>query len=397
MNDFDDIRSYKDDEVYSTLKSLQQDSEFCRVMCQLAVSYVPTGFKTLVAWLFPIGWRWRWRQLISTIHNIEEFQNAIKAQLIKALGKSSTGYSCSGLDRLDNQQRYLFICNHRDIAMDPAMVNLMLYDNDMPTLHIAIGDNLLSKPFAEKIMRLNKSFIVRRNVQGSRKLLMELKRLSAYISHLLQVEKGNVWLAQREGRAKDGIDKTEEAIIKMLLLSRDKKVSLQENLQQLSIVPVAIAYEWDPCDIEKANSLVVEREQGYYEKQSHEDIKTIGLGITGNKGHIHVGFGTPLTGDFASTAEVAEALDVQIMSEYRLYPSNYAACELLQISIDNLPWARPADAQIDQAKTRLSEKMQGLSDTVQQQLLESYANPITNKLRYSKPLNDLNHSNKDDS
>ena len=378
--EFDDIRSYRDDEVYSTLKSLQQDKEFCRVMCQLAMSYVPTGFKTIVGWLFPIGWRWRWRQLTSTIHSIDEFQSAIKKQLVKTLGKSSSGYSQSGLESLDEQQRYLFICNHRDIAMDPAMVNLMLYDKAMPTLHIAIGDNLLSKPFAEKIMRLNKSFIVRRNVQGSRKLLMELKRLSAYISHLLHSEKSNVWLAQREGRAKDGIDKTEEAIIKMLLLNSDKSISLGENLRQLSIVPVAISYEWDPCDIEKANALVIEREQGYYEKQIHEDIKTIGMGITGTKGHIHVGFGAPLQGDFSNTADVAEAIDQEIMSQYQLYPSNYAACELLQINVDALPWARPTQQDIERAKQQLKIKTVGLSPSVQRQLLESYANPVTNKL-----------------
>jgi hypothetical protein len=179
-------------------------------------------------------------------------------------------------------------------------------------------------------MRLNKSFIVRRSAKGPRQILATYKLLSAYISHSIQKDHSSIWIAQREGRAKNGVDRTEPAIIKMLTMHQKKSdLSFSDYIQSLNIVPVAISYELDPCDGAKAKELYEKETHGSYEKAEHEDVSSIAKGITGEKGHVHVSFGTPLKGDFEDAEAVAKAVDQQIINNYKLHPTNFFAYKML--------------------------------------------------------------------
>jgi glycerol-3-phosphate O-acyltransferase len=209
-------------------------------------------------------------------------------------------------------------------------VNYALYHNGFDTARIAIGDNLLSKSYVSGLMRLNKSFIVKRSAKGPREMLKNSKQLSAYIRHSIQEEAHAIWIAQREGRAKDGKDRTEPAIIKMLSLSQQRKTeAFPDFIRGLNIVPVTISYELDPCDGAKAQELYEKATHGSYEKDEHEDVASIAKGIDGEKGHVHVSFGTPLAADFENADEVAAAVDQQVWANYVLHPSNFFAYKRL--------------------------------------------------------------------
>src|SRR5690606_21699899 len=294
-------------------------------------------------------------------------------------------FTVSGLDQLGEQQPWLFMSNHRDIALDPAFVNYALYHNGHETVRIAIGDNLLSKPFAADLMRLNKSFIVKRSTKGPRQMLAAYKQLSSYIRHSIEVDRNPIWIAQREGRAKDGLDRTEPAIIKMLTISLGKQESFSALINQLHIVPVAICYELDPCDAAKAKELYERDTQGEYQKGEHEDLRSIGLGISGEKGDVHVSFGTPLSGEFASPDAVAEAVDAQIIDRYVLHPTNFFAYQMLYGNTPDLPCGALAEKFDAGAWVAIGVKFRARIDAMPAEhrpyALGIYANPIVSKLR----------------
>jgi hypothetical protein len=220
--------------------------------------------------------------------------------------------------------------NHRDIALDPAFVNCALYHNGHSTVRIAIGDNLLTKDYVSDLMRLNKSFIVKRSAKGPRQIFAAYMKLSGYIRYSIEQEQHPVWIAQREGRAKDGVDRTEPAILKMLAMSQDKEETQADALARLNIVPVAISYEYDPCDIAKARELYHRQVDGGYEKGEQEDIESIAAGIAGQKGAVHLSFGEVLGKSSLAEAEAAAAaVDRQVVDNYVLFPSNYFAYEML--------------------------------------------------------------------
>jgi len=287
------------------------------------------------AWLLrPIARRYLRRQL-ADVHGINDLQALMRDYVERLVEKSSAGLTVSGLEHIDGRQAHVFISNHRDIAMDPALTNYALYLAGHQTLRIAIGDNLLREQWVADIMRLNKSFIVQRSVSGPRELLATSKLLAQYIRTSVKDDNASIWIAQREGRAKDGRDRTEAAVIKMLSLSRDKQTeSFGDHIASLRIVPVAISYELDPCDAMKARELNQRNNTGSYEKSDQEDVASIGYGIAGNKGRIHVHFGTPLGAGLESPAEVAAAIDAQIITGYRLRPVNLWAYEALEGSPD---------------------------------------------------------------
>ena len=266
---------------------------------------------------------------LSGVSNVRELQFLVKRYMDGMVAKTTTATTVSGLDKLDPKKAYLFISNHRDIALDPAFVNYAFYHNGFEMVRIAIGDNLLTKPYVSHLMRLNKSFIVKRSAKG-RAMLTAYKELSNYIRFSLQEENHSVWIAQREGRAKDGNDKTEPAMIKMVGMSQNKKQeSFAEFINGLQIVPVAISYELDPCDGAKAKELYEKAAHGFYNKQEHEDVQSIATGIAGNKAHVHVSFGEPLQGQFEDADEVAQAIDEQIINNYVLHPTNFFAYKML--------------------------------------------------------------------
>ena len=219
----------------------------------------------------------------------------------------------------------MFISNHRDIAMDPAFVNWGMYQCGLDTVRIAIGDNLLRKPCATELMRLNKSFIVKRSAKGPREMARTFSELSSYIADSLK-EGHSIWIAQKEGRAKDGDDRTDPAILKMFYMAgKQKKLGFAEYMQQLNIVPVAISYEYDPGDEAKARELYETSTNGSYQKGEFEDIESIVSGIVGYKGRVHVSIGQPLKDGFDTPEELAAQIDRAIHSQYRLFAANLLA------------------------------------------------------------------------
>ena len=212
--------------------------------------------------------------------------------------------------------------------MDPAFVNWGLYTHGFDTVRIAIGDNLLRKPCATELMKLNKSFIVKRSAKGPREMMKALGELSAYIGQSVH-EGHSIWIAQKEGRAKDGDDKTDPAILKMFYVDGKKqKIEFVDYMRSLNIVPVSISYELDPTDKAKARELYEKSVNGSYEKGEFEDIESIVAGIVGQKGRVHVSFGAPITEGFSDPDELAALIDKAIWSSYRLFPGNYLAADV---------------------------------------------------------------------
>ena len=304
------------------LARLLNDPEFVGAIASLRLGRLAS----VAPWLVRPVVRWVLSREVRDVSDVDAMQQIIKAYMDRMIHKSTGGFSVSGLEQLDPGVSYLYMSNHRDIAMDPAFSTDALHQNGRDTVRIAIGDNLLTKPWTSDLMRLNKSFIVNRSVSGPRELLAASWKLANYIQHSLQQELAPVWIAQREGRAKNGLDRTEPAVIKMLGLSRDKKCQeFGEHIQSLRIVPVAISYELDPCDALKARELSQLERSGTYEKGEQEDIASIGQGIAGRKGRVHVTFGTPLGAQLATPEAVAAEVDRHIVAGSCLHPTNVQA------------------------------------------------------------------------
>jgi hypothetical protein len=334
----------------------------------------------LLRWAPPLARALVRRWLASQVANlktVEDLQlSIVKPELEKVIAKTTT-FTTSGLEKLDAASSWLFISNHRDIVMDPALANYALHRAGHRTLSIAIGNNLLQKPWVADLMRLNKSFIVRRDVQGPRELLAASRQLSAYIRHMISEDVSPVWLAQREGRAKDGRDATEPAVIKMLSLSRDKRTeSVGETLAALKIVPLAISYEVDPCDTLKAAELAAGPD---YRKRPFEDVASIGKGISGYKGCVHLAFGEPIVDPDLDVDGVVAAIDQQISTRYALFPTNLWAWEMLHGKAP--PASLPVRLGVVQRHT-FEERVRECPASLRPWLLAMYANPVDTALTH---------------
>jgi hypothetical protein len=322
---FIDIRPYYDNEVRAVLDRILSNDECISAVSKLRFPKMSGMFP----WIFnPLVSIFLSRQL-GKVNTVDGFQNVVEHYMSHMIKSTTSSFTVSGLDTLAPSQPFLYMSNHRDISLDPAFVNYALYHNGHSTVRIAIGDNLLTKDYVSDLMRLNKSFIVNRSAKGPRQILAAYRKLSAYIRFSIVDEEHPVWMAQREGRAKDGIDRTEPAIIKMLCMSQSKGQSLSEAVRELRIVPTAISYEYDPCDVAKAKELYHKAKDGAYEKGEQEDIESIATGIAGAKGAIDVNFGSVLDGEYENADAVATAMDDQIIKNYILHPSNFFAYEML--------------------------------------------------------------------
>ena len=357
---FSDIRPYNDKEIQPAIKRVINNEEFINAILSFRF---PRWSKNLGFLLKPVVRRYflyKW----GNINSIDKMQKVMAVYVQHMVDSTTTKFTCSGLEGLCATKNYLFVSNHRDIAMDPSFVNWALYAENFKTVRIAIGDNLLSKPYVSDLMRMNKSFIVKRAITGVREMMKSLSHLSDYICSSLK-EDSSIWIAQREGRAKDGFDKTEPAIIKMFYVNGKKqKVPFAEYIKSLNIVPVAVSYEFDPCDQQKACELYEKSESGEYNKTEFEDIESIVSGIVGQKGHVHVAFGEPLSGDFNNADEVAEEIDNQIYKNYYLHPSNLIAAEQ---DVDNI-----SSLDIDVFNARI----QSVKPELKEMVLKMYANPV---------------------
>ena len=323
MGEFEAIRPYSDAEVPAVLQRLLSDDAFLGAL-------VRYRFPRLAG---PLGWllkpliAHRLAREVTGIRSVATLQDKFEPYVDHTIEKATDGVTYSGVNRLKPGCAYLFIANHRDIVMDPAFVNYAVYHAGLPTPRIAIGDNLLQKSFVSDLMRLNKSFIVHRSLSGRREKLAAYQTLSAYINHSIREDRQSVWIAQAEGRAKDGDDRTDSAILKMFHMSR-KDEPFAEMVRALHFIPVSISYEYDPCDLAKARELHTRASTGEYRKAPGEDDASIALGITGYKGRVHINFGAELEGEFSDAKQLAAELDRQILGNYRLFPVHYLAYEM---------------------------------------------------------------------
>ncbi|WP_372762472.1 1-acyl-sn-glycerol-3-phosphate acyltransferase [Pseudoalteromonas sp.] len=325
-----DIRPYNDEEVTASLKRLIDDNAFIDVIAK----YNLPRFLSAVPFIVRPLIRHRLRKKWGAIKHVEDVQNIVAKYLNKLVKRTTSEVTFSGLDQLDPQQAYLFISNHRDIVLDPALVNWGLFQHKMKTVRIAIGDNLLQRPFITELMRLNKSFIVKRSAKAPKEMLKALTQLSAYIYDSLSTGH-SIWIAQKEGRAKDGVDQTDPALLKMLQLNgRKQKKEFAEYIKELKIVPVSISYQFEPCAIAKAKELYHKQHHGKYVKAEGEDIASIVEGFSTAKGHIHLAFGKPITSHCDSADELAKTIDKQIIDSFYLHPGNFIAGGCREAVID---------------------------------------------------------------
>lgn len=368
INDlFFDIRPYHDDEVPAALERLLNDNEFVVAILNHRIPQL-SGISWALLPFLKQYLRIKWRK----IKTVRDVQLHVSKYLRAMMDKTSDGLTTSGLDKLDPKESYLFISNHRDIALDPALINLCLFQHNFDTVRIAIGDNLLKKPCVTELMKMNKSFVVKRSVKAPREMIHAFGQLSAYIKTSLD-EKQSIWIAQKEGRAKDGDDKTEPAILKMFYMhGRAEKIPFNDYITSLRIVPISISYENDPCDLAKANELYRMETEGHYQKSEFEDIDTIVQGIFGNKRRINVAFGDVIQSGFDSPENLAKEIDRQIYNNYHFFPANYIAAEKDHSSIN------------EQEQQLFQQKLAGLPDGVAKYIKTMYAMPVHKKTALEK-------------
>ncbi len=319
---FDDIRPVDDTEVHRVITELLEDQ----------------GFRNAVKYVNPnMPWE-TFSAIMATFHTKSQFQGGIIAPIVWGLAeKTSTNITHSGWENINGNEAHTCISNHRDIILDAGLLNIVRHQRGLDTTEIAIGDNLFVYPWIEKLVRLNKSFVVRRGI-SVRQMLEASKHLSDYIHHTITQKKESVWIAQREGRAKDSSDRTQESVLKMLALMPPDASHL-EALRELNIVPLTVSYEFDPCDYLKAAEFQLKRDNADYKKTQADDLKNMETGLMGFKGRIHFRLGKPLNGVIDSVCKgadkqqiftrIATAIDAEIHRNYELYPINYVAYDLL--------------------------------------------------------------------
>ena len=381
MDEFEAIRPYADAEVPAVMARLFADREFLEILARFRFPRLASS----MGWLLKPLIARRLRDEFAGIHSVDTLQDRIEAYLDRTIERATDGITYSGLDQLKPGCAYLFLANHRDIVMDPAFVNYAVFQAKMRTPRIAIGDNLLQRPFVSDLMRLNKSFIVRRSITGRREKLAAYQVLSAYINHSIRNDGESVWIAQAEGRAKDGDDRTDSAILKMLHMSRKDDESFAETLTALRPTPVSISYEYDPCDQAKARELYIRATTGSYTKAPGEDDTSIALGITGYKGRVHIAFGTPISEAPDDAKQLAAEVDRQILGSYRLFPVHYLAYRIWegrdpQLAIPSLPELF-SDEEIARAEAEWSKRLAACPSVQQPYLIQQYANPVRNRHR----------------
>ena len=370
--EFSDISSYSDDQVAPMLLKLQSDDKFHDYISKLIYPNSPnilSGFLKLYT-------KKKFKRIFANCNSIDEFQNRMAPFVKKMIDRTTDGFSFSGLENLQDRPT-LFISNHRDISLDAAFLNYLLFSQRLKTVRIAIGDNLLDGGFAEILMRLNKSFIVHRNIQGVKETMRKLSKLSAYINHSLLNEGESIWIAQKEGRANDGNDFTDESVLKMLYLEERKRIPLKKWVQSINLTPVAISYEYDPLDKVKAVGWDFQKDWSS-EKINQNDLEEMTTGIFGYKGKVHLHICSPITSEIENTEELANLIQDKIIQNYFIWPSSQAAAFLLDQSNLNSPLF---DSSIENSNSvkLLKERFKDLEEAKQKEFLKIYARPLINK------------------
>jgi glycerol-3-phosphate O-acyltransferase len=374
MQRFDSIRPYYDAEVNEAIHS--------------AVNH--PMMKAIMNFTFPEIDDELWKEQLKRTHSIRDFQcNFIYKALKKVLEKSSDGLSTSGFDTLEKNTSYLFISNHRDIILDTSLLNACLFEHGLVMTASAIGDNLVKRDFMNTLAKLNRNFLVQRGL-SPRELLQSSKLMAEYVGQLLLRENRSVWIAQREGRTKDGNDATHSGVLKMLAMGSDES-NLMDYFKKIKIVPVSISYEYDPTDALKMPQLIAEANDEIYIKEKNEDFVTLLSGIIGQKKRIHIHVGDILdkeldkiAKDFDNTNKqvqaLAQTIDDSILQSYKLWPTNYIAYDLLNKSTTYSHFY--TDNEKSLFERRLEMKIDQNNPLMVESFLAMYANPVVNKYKY---------------
>ena len=370
--DFSDIASYDDDQVAIKLNELESNEDFHNYISSLIFPRSHKYFSKINR----IYLRRKFKQIFSDCNSIDQFQDCLAPLVTKMIDKTTDGFTYSGVENL-TEKPTLFVGNHRDISLDPAFLNYLLYTQGLSTVRIAIGDNLLDDGYAEMLMRLNKSFIVHRNIKGVKETLRKLSKLSAYINHSLMQDKESIWIAQREGRANDGNDFTDEGVLKMLYLDQRKALSVYEWVRSVNLTPIVISYEYDPLDYVKARGWDYQ-DSLTLEEINKSDIKEMSTGIFGYKGRVHLHICKPISDPVDTTRHLAEMIQREIINNYRIWPTNQAALELLpeiNIQQENIDTISDMPSKI----SMLEKRCANLKPEERNEFLMTYARPIVNK------------------
>lgn len=379
-HEFDEIRPYEEGEMKQALNDLLADRHFNKMM-QGIVPWLPKGIRNGFFKLMFIG-----------VKTPLDFQLRFMKHVVRyVLRKYAHGYSFDHKS-ISNKGNYLFISNHRDIVLDSAILDLMLHEAHFPTTcEIALGDNLLIYPWIKILVRMNKAFIVRRSLKA-KEMLESSVLMSRYMHYAIAEKKENIWIAQREGRAKDSSDHTQDSVLKMLALGGEG--TIVEKLKALNIVPLTISYEYDPCDYLKAQEFQLKRDDPSWKKSKQDDLDNMRIGIFGFKGHVHYHTSTPVNTwidefkDLPKTEvykEIAQRLDKAIHAGYKLYPGNYIAYdELNGTSTFSQHYGEREKNVFDKyvsqqiAKIDIPNKDEAF---LRERILTMYANPVVNKLQ----------------
>ncbi len=378
--DFESIRPFLPEELPQVYDRLLSDPQFRQVVAYL---YPDVPLEAVA------------QQLHSCSTNLEFQKTFMYPFLKKLMSTAATGLDMD-ISAIDNHQRYTFVSNHRDIVLDSALLDVLLVENDFTTTcEIAIGDNLLKLPWVKDLVRVNKSFIVERSLP-MRQMLVASKRLSDYMHYAIGCKNENIWIAQREGRAKDSDDRTQSAILKMMAMGGEG--SLIDRLTELHIVPLTISYEYDPCDYLKAKEFQQRRDDPDFKKGPMDDVVSMKTGIMGYKGEVHYHCAEcidpwlkTIDSDMPKGEQydlIAAHIDTQIHSNYRIYANNRIALDLLEGS------HAMADTYSQEQKQRFEqyiEQQLGKIDLpnadipfLRERMLTMYANPLRNKLKLEK-------------
>lgn len=376
-SEFDSICPYNDAEAVEALNKVANHP----------------GVLAISGYLFPDEPVMYLRNALKSVHSIDEFQEIVMNRAVTTcMDQTVHNFSYDGISYLKGQKgKYLLMSNHRDIILDPAITQVVLFRNGIPMTEICVGDNLIKQSkTVEHLLRSNRMIKVIRGI-SARELYLSSQILSRYIRETITSGKSAIWLAQRQGRTKDGIDTTEQGLLKMLDMSGTK--TFQENFQELNIVPLSISYEFEPCDVRKAREILISRTSKYV-KSKTEDLHSIAIGIRQKKGDVHLNIGLPLTAEEIEMASkcdkndryqaIRHAVDKRVIAGYHLWRTNYIAYDLvnnttkysdLYTKEDVEMFAHYTEHQLDKVERKLDR------DELRKIFRGIYANPVVSKER----------------
>ena len=329
------------------------------------------------------------KNILKNIKTIDEFQVLVMQKLVRwVIDHTSRNFSYDGISNIDPSKKFLALSNHRDIMLDPAITQLVLYSNGIPMTEIAVGDNLITNKTIEWLIRSNRMIKVIRGV-SARELYLSSQLLSKYIRMNITEQRSSIWLAQRQGRTKNGYDTTEQGLLKMLDMSGTG--DFQKNFEELNIIPLSVSYEYEPCDVLKARELVISRKRKYV-KAEGEDLRSIMEGIMQPKGSIHLNIGKPVTAEEIAEAArcdkndryqlIRHAVDLRVIEGYKLWKNNYIAYDILNHSFKYSDYYSPVD--MEQFISYMTKKLDTVEPEINREdlrriFLEIYANPVVTK------------------